>query len=324
MSEEEIARLGREVEHLTHELEDLRILNENTIEHSSELENTLIEQNSRLDLLKDKMKKYLSPQLYKALVGGTTSAEIIHKRKKLTIFFSDIVNFSAITDSIESELLSDVLNQYLNRMAEIATKWGGTIDKFMGDGVMVFFGDPEFIDDVTHAQNCARMALDMMTELAVLRPRWREMGMFHALRVRMGINTGYCTVGNFGSSNRMEYTIVGGQVNIASRLESIAEPDSIYISQATYALIQDAAECEYVDNISVKGVHYPIEVYRLTGVRGDQAQASGLLQPVKQGFILKEIAFDPSVSSRSEREAMLKALRTAVDMLEKAAKEADA
>ncbi len=315
---EEIVKLRAEVERLSHDIEDLRIINDNTIDHSTQLENTLIEQNSRLDLLKDKMKKYLSPQLYKALVGGTTNAEIIHKRKKLTIFFSDIVSFSAITDSIESELLSDVLNQYLNRMAEIATKWGGTIDKFMGDGVMVFFGDPEFIDDVTHAQNCARMALDMMTELSILRARWRDMGMFQPLRVRMGVNTGYCTVGNFGSSNRMEYTIVGGQVNIASRLENLAEPDSIYISQATYALIQDFAECEFVDNISVKGIHYPIEVYRLIGMRGEQGPSPSLLQLLRDGFVLREICFDPSSSSRTEREAMMKALRSAVDILEKA------
>jgi class 3 adenylate cyclase len=206
-------------------------------------------------------------------------------------------------------------------MAEIATKWGGTIDKFMGDGVMVFFGDPEFVDDVTHAQNCARMALDMMTELSILRARWREMGMFQTLRVRMGINTGYCTVGNFGSSNRMEYTIVGGQVNIASRLENLAEPDSIYISQATYALIQEFAECEFVDNISVKGIHYPIEVYRLTGMKGEQGPSPSLLQPLKDGFVLREICFVPASSSRSEREAMMKALRAAVDLLEKAGEE---
>jgi adenylate cyclase len=321
---EEIARLRSEVERLTHEADDLRIMNENTIEHSTQLENTLIEQNSRLDLLKDKMKKFLSPQLYKALLGGTTNAEIIHKRKKLTVFFSDIVNFSAITDSVESEMLSDVLNQYLNRMAEIATKWGGTIDKFMGDGVMVFFGDPEFIDDVTHAHNCARMALDMLAELSILRVHWREMGMFQSLCVRMGINTGYCTVGNFGSNNRMEYTIVGGQVNIASRLENLAEPDSIYISQATYALIQDLTECEFVDNISVKGIHYPIEVYRLDGLKGEQAPSESLIQPLKDGFLLREISYDPSTTSRGEKELLMKALRSAVEMLEKGGEETKA
>ncbi len=315
MSEEEVEKLRREVDRLSHELDDVRIINENTIEHSTQLENTLIEQNSRLDLLKDKMKKYLSPQLYKALVGGTTSAEIIHKRKKLTIFFSDIVNFSAITDSIESELLSDVLNQYLNRMAEIATKWGGTIDKFMGDGMMVFFGDPEYIDDATHAQACARMAIDMLSELGALRARWRAMGMFQTLRVRMGINTGYCTVGNFGSNNRMEYTIVGGQVNIASRLQTLAEPDSIYISQAVFALIQDVAECEFIDNISVKGIHYPIEVYRLVGMKGEHPQSASPLQRRKNGFVLKEIDYDAATIGEHAREELRKALQTALKLL---------
>ena len=317
MDEAEGIALKKEIERLTHELEDLRILGENTIDHSTQLENTLIEQNSRLDLLKDKMKKYLSPQLYKALVGGTSNAEIIHKRKKLTIFFSDIVGFSAITDSVESELLSDVLNQYLNRMAEIATKWGGTIDKFMGDGMMVFFGDPEFIDDATHALNCARMALEMLDELSVLRSRWRQMGMFHTLRVRMGINTGYCTVGNFGSSNRMEYTIVGGQVNIASRLENLAEPDSIFISQATYALIQEVAACEFVDNTSVKGIHYPIEVYRLTGMKGEQSLAASILETTRNGFVLKELSYEATSSGAREREAMKYALHRALDILER-------
>jgi class 3 adenylate cyclase len=317
MDDSQVTKLKQEIDRLTHELDDMRIIGENTIDHSTQLENTLIEQNTRLDLLKDKMKKYLSPQLYKALVGGTSNAEIIHKRKKLTIFFSDIVGFSAITDSVESELLSDVLNQYLNRMAEIATKWGGTIDKFMGDGMMVFFGDPEFIDDATHALNCSRMALEMLDELSVLRAHWRQMGMFHTLRVRMGINTGYCTVGNFGSSNRMEYTIVGGQVNIASRLENLSDPDSIYISQATYALIQELAVCEFVDNTSVKGIHYPIEVYRLTGMKGEHSLAASMLETTRTGFVLKELTYDAGSSEAREREAMKYALHRALDILER-------
>jgi adenylate cyclase len=315
---EEITRLQAENDSLRRELEDLRILNENTVEHSTGLENELIEQNMKLDLLQNKMKKYLSPQLFASLVGGTTDAVLVHKRKKLTIFFSDIVNFSAITDSVESELLSEVLNQYLNRMAEVAMKWGGTIDKFIGDGVMVFFGDPEFIDDATHARQCARMALDMHRELAKLRSQWRERGMFHKLRVRMGINTGFCTVGNFGSNNRMEYTIVGGQVNIASRLEAIAEPDCIYISNSTFALIQDIAECEFVDDITVKGVHYPIEVYKLLELKGDDAPPVLFLQTEKNSFRLREVAFDHITSNAKERAEIRKALSSAMRILEQA------
>jgi class 3 adenylate cyclase len=321
MSDDSAKKLQSEIVRLKRELEDLRILNETNVEHGTELENDLSEQNKKLDILKDKMRKYLSPQLFQALVGGTTDAVLEHKRKKLTIFFSDIVNFSAITDSVESELLSEVLNQYLNRMAEIAMKWGGTIDKFIGDAVMVFFGDPTFIDDKTHAQNCVRMALDMLEELKSLRAEWRRLGMFQPLRVRMGINTGYCTVGNFGSANRMEYTIIGGQVNIASRLECIAEPDSVYLSHSTFTMVQDVVECEFVDNLTVKGIHYPIEVYKLVGLLVEGERGASLLQTDKHGFVLKEINFDYSTSGAREREAVKKVLRTALGIIERAEKE---
>ena len=318
MSRDEIQKLKIENQRLAQELEDLRILNETNIDHATRLENELVEQNMKLDILKDKMKKYLSPQLFESLVGGTTDAVLEHARKKLTIFFSDIVNFSAITDSVEPELLSDVLNQYLDRMSDIAMKWGGTIDKFIGDAIMVFFGDPEFIDDVTHAQNCAKMALDMLEELKRLRLQWREMGMFQTLRVRMGINTGYCTVGNFGSSSRMEYTIVGGQVNIASRLECIAPADSIYISQSTIALIQDIAECEFVDNLTVKGIHYPIEVYKLIRLKEGGGSAAQLLQMNRDSFVIKELNFDFTTSSAREREEIKKTLSTALGIIRRA------
>jgi adenylate cyclase len=318
MSREEMKKLKIENEQLRREMEDLQILNETNIDHSTRLENELVEQNMKLDILKDKMRKYLSPQLFQALVGGTADAVLEHARKKLTIFFSDIVSFSEITDSVEPELLSEVLNQYLNRMSDIAMKWGGTIDKFIGDAIMVFFGDPEFIDDVTHAQNCAKMALDMLEELKKLRMQWREIGMFQMLRVRMGINTGYCTVGNFGSNNRMEYTIIGGQVNIAARLESIAEPDSIYISHSTLTLIQDITECEFVDNLTVKGIHYPIEVYKLIRMKGDAGDKAQLIQTDKHSFILKEVEFDNTTVSANERNEIKKVLRSALGIIERA------
>lgn len=317
----DIKKIQKENVQLKRELEDQRLLNETTIDHSTRLENELVDRNMKLDVLQNKMKKYLSPQLYNSLMGGTKDAVLVHTRKKLTIFFSDIVNFSEITDSVESELLSEVLNEYLNRMAEIAIKWGGTIDKFIGDAIMVFFGDPEFIDDVTHAKNCARMALEMRDELNNLRAHWRERGMFQKLRVRMGINTGYCTVGNFGSTTRMEYTIVGGQVNIASRLETIAEPDSIYISSSTFALIQDIAECRFIDDITIKGLHCPIEVYKLIKLKGKRPTASLLTQTEKHSFVLKEVTYDHITSNPEEKEEIKKALKMALGIIIRAEEE---
>jgi len=136
--------------------------------------------------------------------------------------------------------------------------------------------------------------------------------------VRMGINTGFCTVGNFGSNNRMEYTIVGSQVNIASRLEAIAEPDSIYISNSTFALIQDVTECKFVDNITVKGVHYPIEVFKLLELKDEEALPALFSQPEKNSFRLKEISFDHITSSARERAEIKKALASALGILEQA------
>ncbi len=320
MQEQEFEKLQAEYKKTKQELEDLRILNENTIEHGTALENELVEQNAKLNALQNKMKKYLSPQLYDQLLGGKDDVALIHTRKKLTVFFSDIVGFSEITDSIESELLSDVLNQYLNKMAEISTKWGGTIDKFIGDAIMVFFGDPEFTDDVTHAKNCVHMALEMLDELRKLRIHWQEMGLFHTLQIRVGINTGFCTVGNFGSNDRMDYTIVGGQVNIASRLESIADPDSIYLSHATFSLVQDEFDCGYVGSITVKGVHHPVEVYKLIGLRKQETGIAPLLQKTKSGFALNEIRFDAASCGINKREAIKRALFTALEIIDRTQK----
>ncbi len=320
MQESELQKLSAENKKLRQELEDLRILNENTIEHSTALEDELVEQNAKLNALQNKMKKYLSPQLYNQLLGSKEEAALVHTRKKLTVFFSDIVSFSEITDSIESELLSDVLNEYLNKMAQVAIKWGGTIDKFIGDAVMVFFGDPEFIDDVTHAKNCVHMAMEMLDELRKLRVRWQEMGLFHTLQIRIGINTGFCTVGNFGSIDRMDYTIIGGQVNIASRLESIAEPDSIYLSHATFTLIQDEFDCSYVGNIKVKGVHHPIEVYNLAGLRNEEINHTSLIQKTASGFSIADMNFDSLSSSVNNREEIKKSLYKALEIIDQAEK----
>jgi len=117
----------------------------------------------------------------------------------------------------------------------------------------------------------------------------------------------------------MEYTIIGGQVNIASRLENLAEPDSVFISQATYALIQDVAVCEFVDNTSVKGIHYPIEIYRLTGMKDTQSLAASMLETTRSGFVLKELSYDATTSGAKERDAMRHALRRALDVLERSA-----
>jgi PAS domain S-box-containing protein len=217
--------------------------------------------NEQLQGLSNKLAKYLSRQVYTNIFEGKRDVKIESYRKKLTIFFSDIQGFTELTDRVESEVLTNALNRYLNEMSKIALSHGGTIDKYIGDAIMIFFGDPDSLGEKEDAIACVKMAIDMKKKLLDMRREWDVLGISKPLRVRMGINTGYCTVGNFGSDERLDYTIVGGAVNLASRLETAADVDEILVSEDTFSLIKDVIACEPQDNITVKGIAYPIMTY---------------------------------------------------------------
>jgi len=304
--------LYKKIEELEGDLEDLQLLYDTTMEHGTALEEQLVIQNQKIETLRDKMRKYLSPQLYEALLGGLTDADTsTHTRINLTVYFSDMVGFSDLTDSIEPELLSEILNTYLTRMSEIAIKHGGTVDKFVGDAVMVFFGAPVFIDDVTHARNCVLMALEMREELFSLREKWHHY-VGRTLEVRAGINTGFCTVGNFGSDHRMDYTIIGNHVNLASRLQYLTPPDSIYITSSTYALVEDIVDARYIGPIEIRGFHKPIEVWELSGSKDDHSSLSPYLALDEKRLSLKALDLDLDNLSDNERTAARKALTRAL------------
>jgi len=258
------------------------------------------------------MKKYLPSQLFDAIVGGQHSDDISsHYRKKLTVFFSDIVHFTPTTESMEAEDLSDLLNSYLDSMANIALKWGGTIDKFIGDAVMIFFGDPEFTTDADHALRAVKMSMEMLAKMGDLRRQWANKGIEQPLHIRIGINTGYCTVGNFGSENRMDYTIIGGNVNIAQRLESAANPDTILISHDTYSFIKDQIECERVEQVSLKGISHDVKAYRV--LREKDAKTNFDMVAINpQGIALKESLVDPSTLRPEERKELVRILTMAL------------
>jgi PAS domain S-box-containing protein len=217
--------------------------------------------NEQLQALSNKLAKYLSRQVYKNIFEGKSDVKIESYRKKLTIFFSDIQGFTELTDRVESEVLTGALNKYLNEMSKIALDHGGTIDKYIGDAIMIFFGDPETLGEKEDAIACVRMAIDMKKKLAAMRREWDVLGVTTPLHVRMGVNTGFCTVGNFGSEERLDYTIVGGAVNLASRLESAADVDEILISEDTFSLIKDVVACKPKQKITVKGIAYPVMTY---------------------------------------------------------------
>ena len=214
--------------------------------------------------ISNQLAKYLSPQIHEQIFSGKQSAEVKSNRKKLTVFFSDIVNFTDISDELESEEMTNLLNFYLNEMSQIALKFGGTIDKFIGDALMIFFGDPETKGPQEDAKQCIQMALEMQDLMTQLSDYWsKNYSLKKELKIRIGINTGFCTVGNFGSLDRIDYTAIGSTVNLASRLESMSDPGSILVSEDTFALVNNFFSFEKPKEVKVKGFLRSIKCYKL-------------------------------------------------------------
>lgn len=179
---------------------------------------------------------------------------------------------------MEPERLSFLINTYLSEMSNIAIDYDGTIDKFIGDAIVVFFGDPETAGARNDALKCAQMAVRMRDRVGELEQVWHENGIAKPLKVRMGITTGYCTVGNFGSEQRLEYTVLGGPVNLAARLQTAAQADTILLSDSTFLLIEDAVNCTRQEDMQLKGFARPIGCYRLDGLK----DVSGVQAPMNR------------------------------------------
>jgi adenylate cyclase len=272
----------------------------------------LNEKNDQLEALSGKLAKYLSRQVYDSIFEGKTDVRVQSYRKELTVFFSDIAGFTDLTDRLEAEVVSDVLNRYLSEMAAIADGCGGTIDKFIGDGVMIFFGDPQTRGRRKDAIECVGMALRMKQRTAELNDEWVDLVGPDPLHVRIGVNTGFCTVGNFGSEDRLDYTIVGGAVNAASRLESTAEADQIQISHATYSLIKDHFYCRPIGDINVKGISHQLRTYEVVGEFKDL----GPEQKIETEIGDFKVSLDPNSLDSEATQQAREALRTALAALD--------
>jgi class 3 adenylate cyclase len=253
----------------------------------------------------------------------------------MTIFFSDIIDFTELTDGMESETLTNLLNDYLNEMSQIALRYGGTIDKFIGDAIMIFFGDPETKGEKEDALRCVMMALEMRNHLKHLQKKWKDQGIQRPIRVwkgmshrerleekervskplqiRIGINTGFCTVGNFGSEDRLDYTLIGGQVNLASRLESNAEHDQILISHETYALVKDTVACSKKGILKVKGIAYPVQTYQVLDLQENLKKESDEIKHEGQGY---SISINLNEIQEPDKKLVLESLQQAIAQLE--------
>jgi len=183
------------------------------------------------------------------------------QRRKITVFFSDVVGFTEMTERLEPEELQLVLGEYFSEMAHIAAEYDGTVDELVGDAVLIFFGAPVATDDRDHAERAIRMAVDMQGAVARLNARWAEAGIDVVFRIRVGINTGVVAVGNVGSGARQKYAAIGRAVNLAARIQTYSQPGQILLSRATWLLVRDKISCTPVDTVEFKGITHPVEVY---------------------------------------------------------------
>jgi PAS domain S-box-containing protein len=276
-------------------------------------EEDLSEKSTALATLSTKLAKYLAPQVYQSIFTGRQDVKIVSERKKLTVFFSDIAGFTKITDKMESEDLTQLLNHYLTEMSRIAMQYGATIDKYVGDAIVIFFGDPETRGVKEDALACVKMALAMQKRVGELAEVWRDVGIETPLRCRIGIHTGYCTVGNFGSEDRMDYTVIGSTVNLASRLEHEARPGAVLVSYETFAHVRDEIDCQERGRIHVKGMAHPVATYDVVGLKADLAKACS---PVRADMPHLRLEIQPEAMSPDERQQAATVLRHALEVLE--------
>ena len=264
------------------------------------------EKTKRLENIANRLSKYLSPQVYKSIFdeeeSGKKSKEN-YVRKNLTIFFSDIVNFTDLSDSLEAEKLALILNNYLSEMSLIAINSNATIDKFIGDAILSFHGAPETLGDENDAINCISMALEMKERVKELQSFWIRQGVKGGLKVRYGISSGFANVGDFGSSVMSDYTAIGSSVNLASRLQSIAPENEIIISDTTYNLVKNQINCQEYEEITPKGFIRPVKTYKVISFKNKNNIKT------KKSYSKKGNHVDIQIFDSSDMKAAIKELK---------------
>lgn len=218
--------------------------------------------------IKNAFKHYLSPQVIDELMKNPERLRLGGEKRKLTVFFSDIAGFTSLSEKLSPEELSELLCEYLTRMTDIILGHQGTLDKYEGDAIMAFWGAP--IAQSDHAYRACVAALECQVTLETLRREFSDRG-WPRLYVRIGINSGEMVVGNMGSKERFDYTVLGDDVNLGSRLEGANKEfgTSIMISESTYQLAKNGIEVRELDMIRVKGKEAPVRVYELLARKGE-------------------------------------------------------
>lgn len=210
----------------------------------------------------EQLRRYLAPQVADAVLSGAAPMALTSTRRNLSILVADIRGLSSMSDRIEPEELIDGVNQHFSLMTDVVFRHGGTMDKYVSDGILSFFGDPIPFED--HAERAVAAALEMRQQLRDLRSRWPPEP-DESLNVGIGISTGYVTVGNIGSDTRTEYTVIGNHVNLASHLAKIAGEDQIVVSERTLAVpgVKERVHATPLSELEIEGFRRPVDVFEI-------------------------------------------------------------
>jgi len=211
--------------------------------------------------------RFISPEMVDQMMA-TQDLNSLNKRSDISIIFSDIRGFTTLSERLSPEDVVALLNPYLEAMSKVIYKHGGTVDKYEGDAIIAFFGEPVPFKD--HAVRALRASLDMRIALDELRRQWEKEGRPNQIEMGIGINSGDVFVGLLGSAQRINYTVIGDNANLASRLQDLTKTYAwpILISESTYQQVKDEFEAEFADAVTVKGKTKPVNVYKVIGRKG--------------------------------------------------------
>ncbi len=255
----ELAEYNLELEKIVEgRTRELQMAQQELLQMNSDLEDKIRSQVIELERY-NHLRRYLSPKIAEKILASGAAFGTKPTRKFMTVVFTDIKGFSHLTDTLEPEEIFQLLGQYMCEMIKIVHKYDGTLNKIIGDGLLIFFGDPVPMED--HANRALNMAIEMQKRIVGLRKEWLRYG--HPVSMGIGINTGFMTVGNIGSDIHLDYTVIGNQVNMAERLESLADAGEILISQRTASDVTEPVDLEERGDIKVRGIHEPVKTWKV-------------------------------------------------------------
>ncbi len=228
-----------------------------------------ISENRNKEKIKQAMGKYLSQDIMKNVVSNIDDLKLGGKRAVVTVLFSDIRGFTSLSEKMSAEEVSMILNEYFAEMEPIISKYNGVINKFIGDAVMAIFGEP--IQDINHPKNAVKCAYEMLKKVEYLQEKWLYEGK-PKIEIGVGINTGEVFIGNIGTETRMEYTVIGDTVNLASRIESYNKvyKTNLLISSSTYEYISDIADVIKISEVQIRGKAKKMNIYEVLRIIRDK------------------------------------------------------